>query len=262
MVKTVAMYANSKSTYFIHLFVDSAMQLNLSNRNSLSSLKPNVHVLFHKADTEGDLPQRFRMCATERLHLPKKMLDLDAVIYVDTDTLWQVDPAEMWKFFSHFKSRQSLGVALAQEAAVPRSENPDSLENRPFLVDGKWGVNGLQSGVMMWNLTRARQFQEGEKFVNTVLHPPFELALPDQDALNIYANKEPSRVFLLPCAYNLRSTSRCIETPAADKPAIVHGNMGLFHQLNACVGNRPLRAMFDAALSWQASEPRPKWPTC
>lgn len=51
----------------------------------------------------------FKPCAAQRLFLPTVLKDTDAVLYLDSDTLFLSPPTEIWKFFKKFNSTQFIG---------------------------------------------------------------------------------------------------------------------------------------------------------
>ena len=64
---------------------------------------------------------------------------------------------------------------------------------------------GLNSGVMLMNLTRIRQL-DWEKYILDIYHDyNTQLALGDQDILNIFFHFHPELLYLYPCNNNYRT---------------------------------------------------------
>lgn len=116
---------------------------------------------------------------------------------------------------------------------APESESRNTGWYTRFARHPFYGQFGLNSGVMLMNLTRMR-----ERNFEAAIQPIYEkfksqLAWGDQDLLNIYFNFNPDELFELTCDYNYRPdhcmyTSQCgIE----DGVKVLHGNRGYFHKL-------------------------------
>lgn len=268
MANSIAVYASPGRDYHVYIFVNVQMRQFLQpwigeGVRALASLRVYVHIL--DADTTNPFVNAFRTCATERLRLPLALPDLDAIIYADVDTLWRMDPAELWQWFGRFTEEQSMGMSVAMERnqSTPRTQQPWVVE--AFNRQLPWRVNGLNTGVLLWNLTRARRDGDRDSLLATLRllrhnYSKFFL-FGDQDALNYLANRNPQRFFVLPCKYNLRMVSMCEHEPRVSDALILHGNMGLFHQGRLCVGGHDYRGLFQAVYRWNVSR-NFSWPRC
>ncbi|KAL1478708.1 hypothetical protein MTO96_034902 [Rhipicephalus appendiculatus] len=107
-------------------------------------------VKFPERDTEK-WQSLFKPCATQRLFLPSMLPDVDAVIYVDADVLFLSPIEELWK---HFTAMNSLHLA----ALAPESEDYATNWYRRFARHPFYQPLGVNSGVMLMNLTRMRKF--------------------------------------------------------------------------------------------------------
>lgn len=68
--------------------------------------------------------QLFKLCASQRLFLPEVMSDVSRVIYVDTDTIFLRDPADLWDIFDRFNATQLAAMVwpvFTLSAALPQS---------------------------------------------------------------------------------------------------------------------------------------------
>ncbi|CAG2256819.1 GXYLT [Mytilus edulis] len=93
------------------------------------------------------MEKMFKPCATQRLFIPSLLQDVDSLLYVDTDTLFLRPVDAIWRFLDKFSSAQ-----LA--ALVPEHEGAG---NYRFARHPYYGESGLNSGVLLMNLTRIRR---------------------------------------------------------------------------------------------------------
>lgn len=76
--------------------------------------------------------------------------DVDALLYVDTDVLFLRPMDDIWSLFKSFNSSQL--AAMAPEHEVPKIGWYSRFARHPF-----YGLMGVNSGVMLMNLTRIRR---------------------------------------------------------------------------------------------------------
>lgn len=76
--------------------------------------------------------------------------DVDSLLYVDTDVLFLRPMDDIWSLFKSFNSTQL--AAMAPEHEVPKIGWYSRFARHPF-----YGVTGINSGVMLMNLTRIRR---------------------------------------------------------------------------------------------------------
>lgn len=90
--------------------------------------------------------------------------DVDSLLYVDTDVLFLRPMDDIWSLFKSFNGTQL--AAMAPEHEVPKIGWYSRFARHPF-----YGVTGVNSGVMLMNLTRIRSaaFKVRSK---TWLQPP------------------------------------------------------------------------------------------
>lgn len=75
--------------------------------------------------------------------------DVDSIVYVDSDILFLQPIDRLWAFLSQFNSSQL--AAMAPEHEEPRIAWYNRFARHPF-----YGRTGINSGVMLMNLTRMR----------------------------------------------------------------------------------------------------------
>nr|XP_029490772.1 glucoside xylosyltransferase 1-like isoform X1 [Oncorhynchus nerka] len=179
----------------------------------------------------------FKPCASQRLFLPLILKDLDSLLYVDTDILFLQPVEEIWSLLSLFNSTHL--AAMAPEHEEPRIAWYNRFARHPY-----YGKTGVNSGVMLMNMTRIRK----KYFKNDMTSVPLkwvELLMPllqkyklnitwgDQDLLNIIFHHNPESLYVFPCQWNYRPDhciygSNCLEAEQ-EGVFILHGNRGVYH---------------------------------
>lgn len=164
----------------------------------------------------------FKPCATQRLFLPSMLPDVDAVIYVDADVLFLSPIEELWK---HFATMNSSHLA----ALAPESEDYATNWYRRFARHPFYQPLGVNSGVMLMNLTRMREFGWEKRLGPLLQKYSRDISWGDQDLLNILFSAHPERLLLFPCRWNYR-TDHCMYGAycTAGPPAVIHGSRRAF----------------------------------
>ena len=199
-----------------------------------------LHIRFIPAiplPTDFEVP--FGKCASQRLFFPENPYfdDIDSLIYVDTDTLFLKSPLVLWNEFTCFSS--SHHTALANETNgggggyyrkrlarnhVPCSEGSCKCKKGKEDCKRFHGFYGLNSGVVLMNLTRIRKTNFQARIRIAMKKYRF---FGDQDVYNhLFAEKD--EVYVLPCTWNFRTDSRCNIVTGI---GILHGNRKLFHRI-------------------------------
>lgn len=98
--------------------------------------------------------------------------DVDSLLYVDTDVLFLRPMDDIWKFLQAFNATQL--AAMAPEHEIPKIGWYSRFARHPF-----YGVTGVNSGVMLMNLTRIRSmlFKVKSPVVSKVILILFQLLL-------------------------------------------------------------------------------------
>jgi len=271
MAKSVALSAKKPTKYTIHVLTDQEGSLNSSSLQRFilaykyAFNQRGVYFKVHVISSKWRYMDMFRRCATARIHLPS-ILPLDSIIYTDADTLWQVDPYKVQKLFQEFTTEQSMGFGLDGSWWYKRQLEAQKRGMVRRTVSF-WGSTGLNSGVMLWNLTRARIYHE-EYTLKALLksgiqNPQFKLG--DQDALNMYLHRNPLRGHEIPCQYNLRQNTKNCSAAVESKEAILHGNKGVFHHSRLCVHGRLYVELWKNISNWRMSREErvvQRWPSC
>ena len=124
-------------------------------------------------------------------YFPQDVLhSVDSVLYLDTDVLMLRPVENLWDHFNHFDDKQLASMAPeGEEKALswyPR------FARHPF-----YGKNGMNSGVMLMNLTRMRGFDWTKKILEAYHKYKLSITWGDQDLLNIVFHDHPGKYFIL-----------------------------------------------------------------
>ncbi|XP_047675304.1 glucoside xylosyltransferase 1 isoform X4 [Tachysurus fulvidraco] len=241
MLKSAVLF--SRRTLQFYIFAED--ELHSGFRDALESWPVKFRSKFNyttyritfPGDNAKEWKRLFKPCASQRLFLPLILTEVDSLLYVDTDILFLQPVEEIWNFLSRFNS--SHLAAMAPEHEEPRIGWYNRFARHPY-----YGKTGVNSGVMLMNMTRIR----AKRFKNdmTTVHLRWsELLMPllqkyklnitwgDQDLLNIIFHYNPESLLVFPCHWNYRP-DHCIygsNCAAAERHGVyvLHGNRGVYH---------------------------------
>ncbi|XP_048582627.1 glucoside xylosyltransferase 1 isoform X2 [Nematostella vectensis] len=185
-----------------------------------------IHPLkFPEGQKPDEWKKLFKPCAAQRLFLPDILTEVDSLIYMDIDTLFLSPVQWLWDQFSNFNSSQL--ASMTPEGEVSATGWYNRFARHPY-----YGKLGLNSGVMLMNLTRMRSFGWQEKILPIYNKYRFDITWGDQDILNILFHYHPELVYVLSCEWNYRN-DHCIygnncKTADTNGIYILHGNRGVF----------------------------------
>nr|XP_057933754.1 glucoside xylosyltransferase 2-like [Doryrhamphus excisus] len=178
----------------------------------------------------------FRLCSAQRLFIPSILYDVDSLLYVDTDVVFLRPVDDIWGLLKSFNSTQLAAIGV--EPNIPFGWYSSSARH-PF-----YGVSGLNTGVMLMNLTRLRRtmlkndLNAYGMFWEDLAHPLYQkykndIQWGEQDIINIIFHYNPEHVYALPCQWNYMSDhctygSHC-QGAQEEGVSILHGNRGVFH---------------------------------
>ncbi|MGH0122950.1 UNVERIFIED_CONTAM: hypothetical protein FKN15_065002, partial [Acipenser sinensis] len=154
MLKSVVLF-NIKPIQF-HIFAED--NLHIKFKDILDSWSESYRLKFSytvysitfPSENAAEWKKLFKPCASQRLFLPIILKDVDSLLYVDTDILFLQPVDEMWSFFREFNSTQI--AAMAPEHEEPSIGWYNRFARHPF-----YGKTGINSGVMLMNMTRIRK---------------------------------------------------------------------------------------------------------
>ncbi|KAJ8050729.1 Glucoside xylosyltransferase 2 [Holothuria leucospilota] len=168
----------------------------------------------------------FKSCATQRIFIPELLPKTDTVLYVDTDILFIRPIENIWQYITSFSSKQFAGMS-------PVHENPANGWYNRNASQPYYGELGLNSGVMLLNLTRMRDFKWSKRLVLIYKQYKDKISLGDQDLINVVLFFHSDTVLEMPCEWNYRphhcsrgNTCQRIETEGI---ALLHGFTSIFH---------------------------------
>ncbi|XP_053675771.1 glucoside xylosyltransferase 1 isoform X2 [Anopheles nili] len=183
-----------------------------------------IHSLTFPRNNQDEWRKLFKPCAAQRLFLPSLLHHLDSVLYVDSDTVFLSPVQEIWAMFQNFNTSQFAGMA-------PEHEDTNAGWYNRFARHPYYGELGVNSGVMLMNLTRMREFHWEEHILPIYREYRLQLVWGDQDILNVLFHYNPDRLFVFPCYWNYRA-DHCMYMSVCEAPdgvKIIHGNRGYFH---------------------------------
>nr|CAH7721528.1 unnamed protein product [Callosobruchus chinensis] len=242
MLKSALMFSQTKLNFIVvaeDRLIDSFNE-KLGEWKTFMNGGFTYHVLPLTFPTDNPLEWKnlFKPCAAQRLFLPNILKDVDSILYMDSDTLFLTPVETVWEHFHKFNATQMA-------ALVPEHEDPNvgwynRFAKHPYY--GKLGVQGLiyetfltgvNSGVMLMNLTRMRAFQWKEYVVPIYKKYKLKITWGDQDIINIIFHYHPDKLYIYSCRFNYRP-DHCMYTSVckqAEKEgvAVIHGSRGFFH---------------------------------
>ncbi|XP_032833424.2 glucoside xylosyltransferase 1-like [Petromyzon marinus] len=254
MAKSAVLF--SRKHLHFHIFAER--QLHRSFAESLDSWPDeyrkkynfSVYPITFPKEYAEEWRQLFKPCASQRLFLPTLLADVDSLLYVDTDILFLRAVDDLWAMLRTFTAVQA--AAVAPEHEEPRVGWYSRFARHPY-----YGATGINSGVMLFNLTRVRaatykndmspvQLQWEEMLLPLYKKYKLNITWGDQDLLNIIFHHNPEMLHVFPCEWNYRpdhcmygSNCRSADTHGV---FVLHGNRGVYHD-----DRQPaFRAVYDA----------------
>ncbi|KAI4890583.1 hypothetical protein NFI96_003539 [Prochilodus magdalenae] len=170
-------------------------QLSQWPRTLTSKFQYSLYPITFSVGNAEEWKRLFKPCAAQRLFLPVILKDVDSLLYVDTDVLFLRPMDDIWKFLKAFNGTQL--AAMAPEHEIPKIGWYSRFARHPF-----YGVTGVNSGVMLMNLTRIRSTLFKNSMIASglswedLLHPLYQkyknhITWGDQDLLNIIFHYNP-----------------------------------------------------------------------
>ncbi|KAK9732280.1 Glycosyl transferase family 8 [Popillia japonica] len=230
MIKSALMFTNSK----IHFIILSESQHRNSFNEKLSEWQSllkdkftfKVMPLIFPTDNALEWRKLFKPCAAQRLFLPSVLSDIDSVLYVDTDTLFLSPVETVWDHFDLMNSSQIAALA-------PEHEDPNVGWYNRFARHPYYGKLGVNSGVMLMNLTRMRAFEWVDYVIPIYKRYKLKITWGDQDIINIIFHFHPDKLYIYSCRYNYRP-DHCMYMNVCKQAEVqgiivLHGSRGFFH---------------------------------
>lgn len=192
-----------------------------------NSISYELKELSFPAKNNREWKTLFKPCAAQRLFLPDLLTDIDSVLYVDTDTIFLAPLSITWNLFKQFNATQVSALS-------PEHEDPNVGWYNRFAKHPYYGNLGVNSGVMLMNLTRMRQFQWSKYVLPIYNKYKHKISWGDQDIINIIFHYQPEKLYVFPCLFNYRPDhcmymSVCNPNKEYKGVIVLHGNRGYFH---------------------------------
>ncbi|KTF72705.1 hypothetical protein cypCar_00042919 [Cyprinus carpio] len=262
MLKSAVLFSQRRLRF--HIFAEDDLhagfrqELESWPQRFRSKFSYSVYPISFPSDNAREWKRLFKPCASQRLFLPLILKQVDSVLYVDTDVLFLRPLEDVWSFLSRFNSSQV--AAMAPEHEEPRIGWYNRFARHPY-----YGKTGVNSGVMLMNMTRIRDkhFKNDLAAVDLkwadllmpLLHKyKLNITWGDQDLLNIIFHHNPESLLLIECHWNYRPDhciygSNCISAEQ-NGVYILHGNRGVYHD-----DKQPaFRAVYDAIKQFPLDE--------
>lgn len=137
---------------------------------------------------------------------------------MDTDTIFLTSPERIWHQFNFMNESHLAALALQNEEDTPGwyhdfssripfyGNSGKPITSFLYLIINYQLLNntGLNTGVMLMNLTRMRQFSWQQKTVSYYKEFEAQIEIGDQDVINILFHYNPKLLYVLPCHFNYR----------------------------------------------------------
>ncbi|XP_048729454.2 glucoside xylosyltransferase 2-like [Ostrea edulis] len=224
LIKSAILF--TKSFIIIHIFSEqelhSSLQQQIASWPRVISEKFEYHLYdISYPDSNNEWKMLFKPCASQRLFIPSLLTNVDSVLYVDTDILFLSPLEEIWFHFTRFNNTQLIALA-------PESEDRQTGWYNRFARHPYYGELGVNSGVMLMNLTRLRNSTWLPSVMKYYREYKLKITWGDQDLINIYFHFHPDELYIYPCEWNYRP-DHCMYTSVckgADRSGayILHGN--------------------------------------
>ncbi|XP_020338673.1 glucoside xylosyltransferase 2-like [Oncorhynchus nerka] len=241
MVKSALLFSIKRIKF--HIFAEDPLasqfekKLSQWDRAISNKFQYSIYPITFSVGNAEEWKKLFKPCAAQRLFLPVILKDVDSLLYVDTDVLFLRPMDDMWSFLKAFNTTQL--AAMAPEHEIPKIGWYSRFARHPF-----YGVTGVNSGVMLMNLTRIRRTLFKNSMIPSglswedLLHPLYQkyknhITWGDQDLLNIIFHYNPESLYTFPCQWNYRPDhcmygSNC-KGAEQEGVSILHGNRGVYH---------------------------------
>ncbi|KAM5232120.1 glucoside xylosyltransferase 2 isoform 2-T2 [Hipposideros larvatus] len=241
MLKSAVLFSHRKMQF--HIFTEESLkpefekQLRQWPDSYAKKFEHRIYPITFSVGNPQEWKKLFKPCAAQRLFLPVILKDVDSLLYVDTDVLFLRPVDDIWKLLRQFNSTQL--AAMAPEHEIPKVGWYSRFAQHPF-----YGSAGVNSGVMLMNLTRIRSAHFKNSMIPIglawedmvyLLYLKYKNAITwgDQDLLNIIFYFNPECLYVFPCQWNYRPDhcmygSNCREAEL-EGVSVLHGNRGVFH---------------------------------
>ncbi|KAG8436023.1 hypothetical protein GDO86_007210 [Hymenochirus boettgeri] len=241
MLKSAVLFSFKNIKF--HIFAEDSLKTEFETKlgkwpqRVSRKVKYQIYPITFPVGNPQEWKKLFKPCAAQRLFLPMLLQGVDSLLYVDTDVLFLRPLDDIWAFLKHFNDTQL--AAMAPEHEISKIGWYSRFARHPF-----YGTTGVNSGVMLMNLTRIRNQQFKNNMIpatlawGEMLHPLYQkyknyITWGDQDLLNIIFSFNPETLYVFPCQWNYRPDhcmygSNC-KGAEVEGVSVLHGNRGVYH---------------------------------
>ena len=247
----------SKRTLHFHAFVDDDnVYVDEELRRWPDIVKARLTVTLYPVSYPNNIDMKewramYKPCATQRLFLPYMIPEhiTDVVLYVDVDVLFMRPIENLWEYLNRFNSTHIAAMSADTELVDKNSWYPNNARH-PY-----YGRSGVNSGVILMHMNRMRQAGWKRHIINYYNQYRNNITLGDQDLINIFFHKFPSKLFVLPCNSNFRPehcTGNIVNCNSAIEHGmlLLHGVHGIFRQ----EANHVFKICFDVFQRFRLEE--------
>ncbi|KAJ7403237.1 Glucoside xylosyltransferase 2 [Pitangus sulphuratus] len=153
MLKSAVLFSNRRLCF--HIFAEDSLKPEFEKKlkewpsSYTKKFESNIYPITFSVGNAQEWKRLFKPCAAQRLFLPVILKDVDSLLYVDTDVLFLRPIDDIWHILQEFNSTQL--AAMAPEHEIPKIGWYSRFARHPY-----YGTTGVNSGVMLMNLTRIR----------------------------------------------------------------------------------------------------------
>ncbi|KAK2509310.1 hypothetical protein MC885_015609 [Smutsia gigantea] len=201
MMKSAVIF--SIKPLWFHIFAEDQLHDSfkgiLDSWSFLQTFNYSLYPITFPSENAAEWKKLFKPCASQRLFLPLILKEVDSLLYVDTDILFLRPVDDIWSLLKKFNSTQI--AAMAPEHEEPRIGWYNRFARHPY-----YGKTGVNSGVMLMNVTRMRRkyfkndmttvrLRWGDILMPLLKKYKLNITWGDQDLLNIIFFHNPACLF-------------------------------------------------------------------
>ncbi|XP_052221186.1 glucoside xylosyltransferase 2-like isoform X2 [Dreissena polymorpha] len=204
MLKSAVLFTYIPLTF--HIFTETSLMVHFQQqldfwppkyRQRIEFALYNITFPEHDGVKAEEWQKLFKPCACQRLFISDILHHIDSLIYVDTDVLFLGPIEDIWALFKSFNSSHMSALAIEHE------DKAIGWYNR-FARHPYYGEVGVNSGVMLMNLTRMRASPWLQKMNAFYKEYKLKITFGDQDLINIYFHYHPDQLYIFSCEINYR----------------------------------------------------------
>lgn len=174
-----------------HYFLDKLHEFGVGNSNDNLEVSMEFHSAFDAVPEEyhnGMVYHPTHRCGFVRMFFPGALPQVENILYLDTDIIITGNIGKLWEKFGEMGNEELIGVARNNE---PEDRNYGWLDIEGFGDIPHVGPKGLNSGMLLMNLGKMREYKWEEKIGRLFTDYGKIVMLNDQRLLNIILYYDP-----------------------------------------------------------------------